>query len=291
MKLAIISDIHSNYMALYNALCLIGSLHPDGIVFLCDYLTDFPHPQYTLRLLDECAAAFPCWFVRGNREDYLLRHREDPSDGWRFSSSSGSLLYTFENLTKADLDRLAALPVSLDIEADGVTVPLGTPPLTACHASPRATKEWLMNRPALIEKCLNEVKGKALLCGHTHKGGIAEAAGKRVIFCPSVGLPQDHRPGSKFLMLEPRRGVWRYRTMTVDYDKNRMAAEFRRSGLLEKAGVWAKCIIRSMYDEKDYAARCVALAWRIAASERFDGDTVLPEEYWERAARELHIIP
>ena len=81
------------------------------------------------------------------------------------------------------------------------------------------------------------------------------------------------------------------RTMTVDYDKNRMAAEFRRSGLLEKAGVWAKCIIRSMYDEKDYAARCVALAWRIAASERFDGDTVLPEEYWERAARELHIIP
>lgn len=51
-----------------------------------------------------------------------------------------------------------------------------------------------MNRPALIEKCLNEVKGKALLCGHTHKGGIAEAAGKRVIFCPSVGLPPGSPP-------------------------------------------------------------------------------------------------
>ena len=68
-----------------------------------------------------------------------------------------------------------------------------------------------------------------------------------------------------------------------------MAAEFERSGLAEKAGVWAKCIIRSMYEERDFAARCVALAWRIAASEKFDG-AVLPEEYWERAARELGII-
>ena len=42
MRFAVISDIHSNYMALENALCMIDRLKPDGIIFLGDYLTDFP---------------------------------------------------------------------------------------------------------------------------------------------------------------------------------------------------------------------------------------------------------
>ena len=272
-------------MALENALCMIDKLKPDGIIFLGDYLTDFPYPQRTLYLLDECRAAFPCWFVRGNREDYMLRHRENPDDGWRHSSSSGSLLYTFENLAPCDLDAFAAMPASLDVRpAEGLPV------ITACHGSPRATKEWIMNRPALIERYLSEINGSVLLCGHTHRGGVAEACGKRLIFCPSIGLPHDIHPGAKFLMLEPKRGIWRYKTYIVDYDKRRMEREFYRSGLAAKSGVWAKCIIRDMYEERDNAARCVALAWRIAASERFDGSSVLPEEYWERAARELRLV-
>ena len=290
MKLAVISDIHSNFMALENALCMIDKLKPDGIIFLGDYLTDFPYPQRTLWLLDECRATFPCWFVRGNREDYMLRHRENPDDGWRHSSSSGSLLYTFENLAPCDLDRFQAMPAHIDIYPDRELGFDGVPPLTACHGSPRATKEWIMNRPALIDHYLSEVEGKVLLCGHTHRAGVAEGHGKRLIFCPSVGLPHDVNPGAKFLMLEPRGGIWRYRTYVVDYDKRRMEREFYRSGLAEKSGVWAKCIIRDMYEERDNAARCVALAWRIAASERFDGSSVLPEEYWERAAKELRLI-
>lgn len=285
MRIAVISDIHSNYLALENALCIVDSMRPDAMIFLGDYLTDFPYPQYTLRLLDECAAHFPCWFVRGNREDYLLRHRADPNDGWKFNSSSGSLLYTYENLLPIDIEKIAGIPVSQDIDVGG-----GLPLITACHASPRATKEWIMNRPALIDKYTSEMSGSVLLCGHTHKCGVAEANGKRVIFCPSVGLPQDHRRGSKFLMLENRRGMWRYRTIVFDFDKAKMEGEFKRSGLMDKAGIWAHCIIRSMYEERDLAARCVALAWRIASLEKYEGGQVLPEEYWVRAATELHII-
>ena len=52
MKFAVISDIHSNYMALENALCCLDDMRRagegvDGVIFLGDYLTDFPHPQYT----------------------------------------------------------------------------------------------------------------------------------------------------------------------------------------------------------------------------------------------------
>ncbi len=289
MRFAVISDIHSNFMALENALCLIESMRRqdqgfDGIIFLGDYLTDFPKPQNTLRLIDECRAEFSCYFIRGNREDYLIRHSGCGADGWSYSSSSGSLLYTYENLTKGDLDTLSSMPICLDI------LPKNLPGITACHGSPGNNKEWIMNRPALIDKYTTEIAGEILLCGHTHRGGVVEANGRRVIFCPSVGLPQDRRNGSRILILESKRGVWRYRSVPVGYDKYKMLAEFKNSGLYDKAGIWAKCIIKSMFDEYDHAARCVALAWRRAGADGYAGGQVLPEKYWEEAARELEII-
>ncbi len=289
MKFAVISDIHSNFMALENALCVIEEMRRtghgvDGIIFLGDYLTDFPYPQNTLRLLDECAAEFPCYFVRGNREDYLIRHRYAPDDGWSHTSSSGSLLYTYENLTDADLDKLESLPICLDVDMGD------SPAVTACHGSPQNNKEWIMNRPQLIDKYTAEIRGDVLICGHTHRGGVVEANGKRVIFCPSIGLPQDRHRGSRMLILESRRGVWRYNSVTVGYDKQKMLSEFHRSGLYEKSGIWARCIIKSMFDEHDHAARCVALAWRIATADGFPGGQVLPEKYWIAAAKELSLI-
>lgn len=289
MRFAVISDIHSNFMALENALAVLedmrkGGKPVDGMIFLGDYLTDFPYPQETLRLLDECRAEFPCYFVRGNREDYLIRHQNSTDDGWSYSSSSGSLLYTYENLAPSDFRTFEAMPVCLDIS------PKNLPVITACHASPGDNKEWIMNRPHLIEKYTTEIAGQVLLCGHTHRGGVVEANGRRIIFCPSLGLPQDHRPGSKFLLLESGHRVWRYRTIVVDYDKRKMVNEFKRSGLYDKAGIWAKCIIRSMFDERDHATRCVALAWRKATADGFTGGKVLPEHYWEAAAQELGLV-
>lgn len=289
MKIAVISDIHSNFMALENALCLLEDLRrqnqgADAIIFLGDYLTDFPYPQRTLRLLDECRAEFPCTFIRGNREDYLIRHRTEKDDGWSYTSSSGSLLYTYENLTEADLDTLAAMPICADV------TPKKLPGITACHGSPGNNKEWIMNRPLLIDRYTTEIAGSVLLCGHTHRSGVVEANGRRVIFCPSVGLPQDRRHGSRMIMLESRRGVWRYRHIPVGYDKHKMLAEFKNSGLYDKAGVWARCVIKSMFDEYDHSARCVALAWKLATADGFTGSQVLPEQYWVRAAQELEII-
>lgn len=289
MKFAVISDIHSNFMALENALCLLEDMRRrgegvDGIVFLGDYLTDFPYPQNTLRLLDECRAEFPCTFIRGNREDYLIRHRGNADDGWSYSSSSGSLLYTYENLTEGDLDMLAAMPICADVRASGL------PTVTVCHGSPGNNKEWIMNRPFLIDRYTEQIEGELLLCGHTHRSGIAESNGKRVIFCPSVGLPQDRRNGSRMLLLESKKGGWWYRYVSVGYDKQKMLREFHNSGLYDKAGIWAQCVIKSMFDEYDHSARCVALAWKLASADGFAGGQVLPEVYWERAARELGII-
>ena len=92
------------------------------------------------------------------------------------------------------------------------------------------------------------------------------------------------------LLLESKKGGWWYRYVSVGYDKQKMLREFHNSGLYDKAGIWAQCVIKSMFDEYDHSARCVALAWKLASADGFAGGQVLPEVYWERAARELGII-
>ncbi|HAN21737.1 MAG TPA: hypothetical protein DCP51_08725 [Clostridiales bacterium] len=50
MKIALLADIHSNYVALEACLHYIDSNHFDGIVFLGDYISDCPYPQKKLNL-------------------------------------------------------------------------------------------------------------------------------------------------------------------------------------------------------------------------------------------------
>lgn len=80
-KIIVIADIHSNYAAFEAAFNIIEKIKPDGVIFLGDYVTDFPYPQRTMKLLYKCKARYNCHFIRGNREDYLLEHRHNPNDG------------------------------------------------------------------------------------------------------------------------------------------------------------------------------------------------------------------
>lgn len=72
MKLAVISDLHGNYYALAKVLAFLRSQEIDGIIGLGDFVTDGPFPQRMMRVLREMQEEFPCYLVRGNREEYLL---------------------------------------------------------------------------------------------------------------------------------------------------------------------------------------------------------------------------
>ena len=51
MKIAILSDIHGNYIALQKCLDHALSQKVDSYIFLGDYLGEFPYPQKTLEIL------------------------------------------------------------------------------------------------------------------------------------------------------------------------------------------------------------------------------------------------
>lgn len=285
-KIIVISDIHSNYAAFKSAVDTIEKINPDGILFLGDYVTDFPYPQKTMELLYKCKSAYKCWFIRGNREDYLLEHRNNLNDGWTHSSSVGSFLYTYENLTDEDLDFFADLPIYSEIKIDGA------PLIYACHGSPKSTTENILLNSSAQVKYVKKIKGNILLCGHTHHRKIISVKDKKIVFCPSLGLPQDgEKYGHSWItLLTSSDNNWEAEFIDIKFDADTLIEDYRKSDLTKYAPIFSECIIKSLQTHSDIAYQCVLLAWDYAKNDKFKGGKILPEKYWIQAAKTLKII-
>lgn len=289
MTLVVLADIHANFAALEAAVHRIDVLCPDGVVLLGDYITDCPHPRRTMELIYGLQKRYPVYMVRGNREDYILSHRrairEGRDDGWSMGSGTGTLLYTYEQLTDEDLDFLEALPVSLDINLPGC------PSITACHGSPFKTKDWIIGNDEKIRTSLKYAAGDLVLCGHAHRTVRYDRYGKSLLICPSLGIPQDkHNPSTMTVLRSSGRRWVRDPSQVctqVSYDTAAFLKEFKTSGLMDIAPVWSQCVIKSITDRVDYPAKCASYAYHYARSEGVAG--VPPEKYWHRAAREIGV--
>jgi hypothetical protein len=77
MRIAAFGDIHSNHIAFEACLKRAEQLGIDGIIFLGDYVSDCACPQETLQMIRWASERYESWFIRGNREEYLLKQCYD----------------------------------------------------------------------------------------------------------------------------------------------------------------------------------------------------------------------
>ena len=151
MRVAVISDIHSNYKALEAFLAYIEDCRVDAVIGLGDYVTDCPYPERTLSLLHEMEKKYPCHLLRGNREEYLLDNRRQ-DQGWHISSPNGALYYTYRHMSGADLDWMEAMPSEAVLQLGDC------PALTICHGAPGAVRGNFQFDEALKEQSMERLE-------------------------------------------------------------------------------------------------------------------------------------
>ena len=281
MKLAVISDIHANYIALQKALEYIKKEKIDTILFLGDYITDLPYPQRTMEIIYKAMGEFNTHFIRGNREEYLIDFAKD-KEKWQASSNFSTFIYTYENLTKKDLDFFSSLPISKEIRIDNL------PGIFICHGSPYKTKDWLYKKDDLTYEHIKDIDLEYFIFGHTHRYYEPEFSDKKLVFCPSLGLPANKKPEGQFLILESKENYWTQRLVTIDYDKSPIYGDFETSGLLDMAKTWSMCIIKQLETGFEVCNNMLTLAKQKASDDSFV-QGFLPERYLSAAAKELGI--
>lgn len=280
MKLAVIGDIHSNHIALETCIKHALDRNVDEFLFLGDYISDCPYPQKTMKIIYEMDRKYRCTFIRGNREDYMLNHRKNPQERWTYSSASGNLLYTYENLTKRDMDFYEGMDIQ------GIYEKEGYPVFRYCHGSLTRSNELLTPENDNLKNMLEALDVDLIISGHTHIQESAVYGSKKLIHPGSVGIPWYYDGKTQYMILHGTEHGWEEEFFQISYDVDAVKEEFRTSGIMDKALYWSKLNLLALDTGNDYTTPCLLLAMKLCREAEGEVNWPdIPEKYWEIAFR------
>lgn len=279
MKVAVISDIHSNFKA-FEAFLIYIEEHPvDAIIGLGDYVTDMPYPRRTLDMLYDLMKKYPCYILRGNREEYLLTH-DKKNQGWHICSPSGALLYTYEHITRADLDFFESLPSMTEVQLGDC------PELLLCHGTPEEIRGNMKFDLEQQERVMKTLPTKYFLGGHTHYQQIEKKYGKTYINPGSLGLAIDEKGGhAEFAILEGNRDGWEAEFISVPYDLEEMMKAFAESGVDEYGLVLNRAVKKTMQTGINWFYFAAVDAMKLSGKPLQQ----VEEDIWDKVAEKLEL--
>lgn len=230
MRLAIVSDIHGNLVALEAVLADLKTRAPDAVVNLGDCVTSPLWPRETFELL--ATLRWPT--VRGNHDRWIATAPQ--------AELSRTEIYTRAALTREQLATLGAFPPT-ETPCDGVLAVHGTPASDVAYLFEEKVEGRLRYvTRAELDRRLGDARADLILCGHSHVAHTASASGGRLVVNPgSVGCPRyadnadrhTNEAGdclAHYALATRRNGRWSVDLIALDYDYESAAQRARANG-------------------------------------------------------------
>lgn len=283
MKIAVLSDIHGNYIALQKCVDFVLDKDIDIFIFLGDYVGELAYPQKTMEIIYFLKEKYNCFFIKGNKEDYWLNYQSNGEKGWNeCDSTTGSLYYTYNNLTQKDLDFFEALSHKAELEFEGL------PAITICHGSLQRANEKLLPNNEKTIAIMEENASSYILCGHSHVQGIIEHNGKLVLNAGAVGVSLHGGGKAQFMILEGALQKWNYEFISLEYDVEKVIEDLHISGLVKKAPAWCKVSENLLRTGEISHGTVLAKAMELCRNELGECNWPnVPEKYWDLAVLEM----
>lgn len=204
IKVAVISDVHGNIVALEEILKDCRQNNVDKYIFTGDMITELPFVNETLDLVKSLTN----FVVRGNKEEYIIEYHNQKFEWDNIQFKNSIFLYNL--LTKENLDYINKLPITLSLEFDGVK-------LLVCHGSPEAVEEQIhIVDTDKIDKYTKNLKEDILILGHTHeKIWDREYNGKLVLNAGCSGVSPYNIDKAEYVILNlDNRKIRNYKTIS-----------------------------------------------------------------------------
>lgn len=293
MKIGVISDIHSNVIALKVCIEFLENEGCKEYLLLGDYISDTPYTRETLDFIYNFISSHTCFLLRGNREDYMINQRKTRENGvkddtWIYNSASGNLLYTYELLTDEDFLFFENLPISFIYEKEGY------PPIMCCHGSPDNNRELLFFGSDRTRYWLEHIDTEYMLCAHTHLPGEMTYKGKYYFNTGSVGIAIKDAGYAQCIMLESVNSngkvFWKPKFLKIPYDNKKVVEDIITGGLLYSAPWFINSNIQTLLTGTDNSPRLCELALKLAIeADKSSKWPLIDEKYFEAAAQKLQI--
>lgn len=213
MKLALISDVHANLIALRAVLEDMEGRGVDTILCAGDVVGYYPYPVQTISMFLERRIIS----IQGNHDRAVL----NAGDLNLNPMASSAVVWTAKHIDDRSLEFLRSLPRRLSTVLDGVRV-------AVYHGAPFDDDHYVFEDEA-DEDLLTMARCDLLVLGHTHVPFIRRHPSGIIVNPGSVGQPRDSDPDSSYAIYdtERRRAVY----LRVPYDISEVAEHTLSAGL------------------------------------------------------------
>jgi putative phosphoesterase len=189
MRIALISDIHANEIALQAVLADIKKVGVDQVICLGDVATLGPQPKASVELLRD----LHCLCIMGNHDSFLI----EPGLIHAYTHVPviiQSVDWAREQLSVEDLNFVRTFQPRIEIALDTNLS------LLLFHGSPRSNVEDILatTLPEALDGILAGYTATLMACGHTHIQMLRQHRGILVVNPGSVGMPfKEHAAGKQ----------------------------------------------------------------------------------------------
>jgi putative phosphoesterase len=221
VRIAIISDIHGNQVALDAVLDDLSKRSAvDQTVIAGDLCLNGPRPRQVLDTL----RALNCPVIQGNVDYEVVS--EAPQKG---AKKRSVIAWTREEIGQEGIDYLASLPESYLVNnPDGEDV-------LVVHANPLNQEDALF--PTSPDSTLEQLLGSleptigALVFGHVHIAYIRQWRHLLLVDVGSCGLPRDEDTRASYGILTWRNEGWEAEIFRVVYDIDEVVKQLKNSSM------------------------------------------------------------
>ncbi len=224
MRVAVLTDIHGNRLALLAVLADLRRVGADSVVFGGDAVLFGPRPRECWeRVLD-----LGWRTVQGNTDRYIAAFDTATAGKDRAQTDflRANVDWTAEQLGPALVRELSAMPRQVRIEsAAGL--------LLVVHGVPGDDETGWSRRDdeAAVAAAIGPTEAAAVASGHTHTAMVRHAGGLLAVNCGSVGRSYDGIPGlATYAVLDDASGRWSAELRRVPYDHVSAHADLLAAG-------------------------------------------------------------
>ena len=227
MRLAIISDVHSNIYALENVVADIEDRNVDKVVCAGDLVGYAPFPNQVIEKIKEEEIET----IQGNYDDAIGNRKI--ACGCDYNSEKAekigmsSINFTGKETTDENKEFLANLPGQLELDLEDKSALL-------VHGSPRKINEYLYAGSEQVEEVVADLEEDILMCGHTHLPYHRKIDGKHVINVGSIGKPKHGNPNAIYTIVEVAEGNVTTEFIEVAYPVAKITDAIKDSELVDE---------------------------------------------------------
>jgi putative phosphoesterase len=220
MKIAFISDIHGNAVALEAVLADISKKQVEKVYVLGDICYRGPQPKRSLDLVRSLHTEV----VKGNADEWVVRGVKlgevpDPVLGVMNMERD----WTVSQLAGSDIEYLDSLPREINVEVEGVSFHL-------FHATPDSLFDIILpnaDDETLQTKMMSAVEANLYVYAHIHKPYIRFMKGKVIMNIGSVGLPFDGLNKASYGIVEVTEDGFRTSIERVSFDLEKVVRQYK----------------------------------------------------------------